>query len=96
MQKKPKFNADLGGFFSDDKPGQPASSQDVDTLATPINPAVPLRAISIRREYRTQRVQLLFKPSLYKALKGLSEASGISLNQLIISIIEEHLDKHKV
>ena len=50
-----------------------------------------------RREYRTQRWCSCFQTQhQYKALKGLSEASGIGLNQLIISIIEEHLDKHKV
>lgn len=91
MQKK-KFNPALGELFSDSKPAQPLQKSAKAAPAT--GSAVPSWAIPASREHRTQRLQLLFPPSLVTRLKTLADAHGISLNHLIISLLEAHLDAH--
>lgn len=58
--------------------------------------AVPARAYLQKAERRNQRVQLLFKPSTYQALTELAHTADISLNNLVNSILEDHIEQHKL
>lgn len=96
MPKK-KFNPALGDLFSDSEPTPQLQQKSAEPSDPPLQKsaeAVPSWAIPIARENRTKRVQLLFPPSLVAKLKTLADANGISMNHLIISILEAHLDTH--
>lgn len=43
-------------------------------------------------EYKTRRLQLLLRPSLYDALKARADADYMSVNELINSILQEHME----
>lgn len=58
--------------------------------------AVPVRALSVYDERRNQRVQLLFKPTTHAKLTALAHTAGISLNNLVNSILEDYLEQHKI
>lgn len=58
--------------------------------------AVPARALPGNAERRNQRVQLCFKPSTHRKLTALAHSTGISLNNLVNSILEDHIEKHNL
>lgn len=58
--------------------------------------AVPARALPGNTERRNQRVQLCFKPSTHRKLTALAQSAGISLNNLVNSILEEYIEQHKL
>lgn len=44
-------------------------------------------------EYKSQRLQLLVKPSTKDAIKGLATAKGFSVNEFINMILEEYIER---
>ena len=46
-------------------------------------------------ENKTERMQLLVKPSIKKAIKELSTKRGLSMNELINQIFEEYLERQE-
>lgn len=58
--------------------------------------AIPARAFKQKEERRNQRVQLLFKPATYQKLTELAHSTGISLNNLVNSILEDHIEQHNL
>lgn len=47
----------------------------------------------LTREAKSERMQLLIRPSLKKGIKEAAAAQGLSMNDLINSILEEYLRK---
>ena len=45
------------------------------------------------KEYKTERMQLLVRPTLKEAIKKEAQAQGLSMNDLINNIFEEYLGK---
>ena len=45
------------------------------------------------REYKTERVQLLMRPTAKAALKQIANERGISLNELANQILEDYLEE---
>ena len=46
-------------------------------------------------ENKTERMQLLVKPSIKSAIKELSTKRGLSMNELINQIFEEYLERQE-
>lgn len=46
-------------------------------------------------ESKTERMQLLVKPSIKSAIKELSAKRGLSMNELINQIFEEYLERQE-
>ena len=49
------------------------------------------RQIAQNAERKTRRLQLLFRPSLYKQIKLTAEAEGLSVNEFIEKAVQEYL-----
>jgi len=71
-------------------------TQNIDTTHQHNMEAVPARALPGNTERRNQRVQLCFKPSTHRKLSALALSTGISLNNLVNSILEDHIEQHKL
>lgn len=87
MANKKTFKNDPNALFisgSDEAPEATAESAAAQDL--PIG-------YKIAKESKTRRLQLLIRPSVYTALKQLSEERGISFNELVNRVFEEYLEK---
>ncbi len=49
----------------------------------------PVKRRTIKRETKSKRVNLLVRPSVYEAVVRKAEEEGVSVNELINSIMEE-------
>lgn len=49
------------------------------------------RGFQVIPEYKKERLQLLLKPSTKEDLKRIAKQDGISVNELINRILEEHI-----
>ena len=47
----------------------------------------------LAKEYKTERIQLLVRPSLKEGMKQEAEAQGLSMNELVNTIFEEYLER---
>jgi hypothetical protein len=53
--------------------------------------SVPMKPNPAYIETKSRRVQLLLQPTLHKKLKGLAKDEGKSFNELVHSILDEHI-----
>lgn len=53
----------------------------------------PPQGFKLKPEYINKRVQLLLQPSLYKNLKFRANEEKRSVNNLIYSILEKHIER---
>ena len=56
-------------------------------------PAVPMKLNPLYIETKSRRLQLLVQPSLHRELKGRATAQGLSLNELIHTVLREYADR---
>lgn len=54
--------------------------------------AIP-KGYKLVKENKTERMQLLVRPTLKEAIKKEAQAQGVSMNDLINNIFEEYLEK---
>lgn len=103
----PNWNKAIDHLFDKHKPvdQQPVQeqpqqhnevTQTVDTISQGKLDAVPARAIAPKAERRNQRVQLVFKPSTHAKMTALARAAGISMNNLVNSILEDYIEQHNL
>lgn len=62
---------------------------------TNINELIKSGRYRLIEEYKSERMQLLIKPSTKKELKKIAEHGGISLNELVNRILESFIDGAK-
>jgi len=56
-------------------------------------PAAPMKPNPLYIETKSRRLQLLVQPSLHRELKGRATAQGLSLNELIHTVLREYADR---
>lgn len=82
VQKKAAENPALQ-FFSQAEE-KPQEERQVETR--------PLYTRPKQQEYKTRRLQLLLRPSLYEEIKEAAEREGASVNDLIHCILENAIE----
>jgi len=62
--------------------------------AEPVQEGVVIpKGYRLAPEHKSQRVQLLIKPSTKDAIKEIAEAQGLSMNELINIILEAYIER---
>lgn len=56
------------------------------------SPGIP-KGYRLVKEGKSERVQLLVRPSTKEALKRMASAEGVSVNELINTALEEYLER---
>ena len=69
--------------------GQPEETQEPETTEQ----QAPNKIVIKKPETKTERVQLLMKPSLVKALKKDAKKKGLSLNGLVNAILQAYIEQ---
>lgn len=52
------------------------------------------RGYELRKESKSERLQLLIRPTTKNAIKDMAEILGVSTNDFINTILEDFLDDH--
>lgn len=86
MAPKKSFKSNAVENFLSDLP-----QEETETHVEPTRKKIPEKYL-VPREYKSERMQLLVRPTTKKALKELAEENGISVNELINIIFEEYLE----
>lgn len=60
--------------------------------STETGPAIP-KGYKLVRENKSERMQLLIRPTLKDAIKQEAQAQGLSMNDLIGEILEEYIER---
>ncbi len=68
---------------------QPATTEEDDKHVTDIK--VPA-GYMLQREYKSERMQLLLRPTTKKMIKQQADARGISMNDLVNQILDEYAE----
>lgn len=56
---------------------------------------VPMKPNPLYIETKSKRVQLLMQPSLHRSLKKIAVSKGVSVNELVHSVLEAFVEKEK-
>ena len=86
MAKK-DFKKNTAELFISAAEEQEAPQQMQDTGAN-----IP-KGYKLVKENKSERMQLLIRPTLKEAIKAEAEAQGLSMNDLVNNIFEEHLER---
>jgi len=78
-----------------DNPALQFMSNRADAAAFENPPAVQPRSITPRQETKSKRFNMLLRPSLFQVLQESAGRQGISINELIHGILEEHVKNDK-
>lgn len=73
-------------FISTAEQEAPAASEREQGAAIP-------KGYKLVRENKSERMQLLIRPTLKEAIKKEAQAQGVSMNDLINNIFEEYLER---
>ncbi len=73
----------------------PESQPVVATVPVNAVLSVPMKPNPAYIETKSRRVQLLLQPTLHEKLKGMAKAKQKSLNELVHSILNEHVGSAK-
>ena len=68
---------------------QPAATEENDKYVTDIKVPAGYR---LQREYKSERMQLLIRPTTKKMIKQRAAVLGISMNDLINQILDEYVE----
>jgi hypothetical protein len=77
---------------------EPVAESQLAAGKEPVNEApllIPMKPNPAYIETKSRRVQLLLQPTLHKKLKGMANAKGKSFNELVHSILAEHISRVK-
>ena len=69
---------------------QPATTEENDNYVTDIKVPAGYR---LQREYKSERMQLLIRPTTKKMIKQQADARGISMNDLVNQILDEYAER---
>jgi predicted HicB family RNase H-like nuclease len=89
MGKKDIENFDAGFFISD---AQKEEQKEAPHAADQTGLTVP-KGYKLVKENKSQRMQLLIRPTLKDAIRAEAEAQGLSMNDLVNNIFEEYLER---
>ena len=84
-----KKNFDDTFFISsahEEAPKEAPSAADQTGLTVP-------KGYKLVKENKSQRMQLLIRPTLKEAIRAEAEAQGLSMNDLVNNIFEEYLER---
>lgn len=73
-------------------PAEEAKAVNVDQKETPGGFVVP-KGYRLEKETKSVRLQLLVRPGTKDAIKDLAEQQGLSMNDLVNTILEEYLER---
>ena len=73
-------------------PAEEAKAVNADQKETPGGFVVP-KGYRLEKETKSVRLQLLVRPGTKEAIKDLAEQQGLSMNDLVNTILEEYLER---
>lgn len=68
----------------------PEVEPEEDVVVAPKEFDVPMKLNPLYIETKSRRLQLLMQPSLHAKLKDISKNKGVSLNELIHTVLEDY------
>ena len=96
MANKPNFKKNAAEMFissavqiPDGEP-QPATTEEDDKYVFDVKVPAGYR---LQREYKSERMQLLIRPSTKQVIKKQAAAQGISMNDLVCKILDEYAER---
>lgn len=96
MPKKPNFKTNVAeDFFADPTPKAP-KQEEAQIEYRSLEKAKELLppGYSIKKENKTERLQLLVRPATKESLKQIAKAKGnVSVNELVNEIFEEYIER---
>lgn len=75
-------------FLSSADPAEPTPAEEAAEPA----PQYPMKRNPLYIETKSRRLQLLLQPSLYNKIKALADKQSKSINEIIHSILDEHIN----
>lgn len=71
-------------FISTADPAEPTPTEEA--------PQYPMKRNPLYIETKSRRLQLLLQPSLYNKIKALADEQSKSINEVVHSILDEHIN----
>ena len=90
MAQKKSFKTNPAMQFisaAEEEPIAPQQEEQPEGVTSP-------KGYMLVKEMKTERVQLLIRPTTKAQIKQEAAAKGISLNDLVNQILEEHIERH--
>ena len=91
MATKKNFKTNAAELFisaAEDQQEAPSRSEQ----ETPAGVTIP-KGYKLVKENKSERMQLLVRPTIKEAVKKEAEAQGLSMNDLVNNIFEEYLER---